>query len=82
MIYDFYDIGLMAPIYKPSGLVIYGTAIGDDGQLLTAEIRAPWKAMLPFKDEIQRALHDDIAGELREKVIAAIDKLREEFKKP
>ena len=42
------------------------------------DVDIPWEDLLPFKDEIQSGLHDDIAGALRERFIALIDKMRKE----
>lgn len=65
---------------SPGGLTL---CFGWDGtppipSVQYIDTHIPWKMLAPFKTEILRGLHDDIAGALRSRLIEIIDAARKE----
>lgn len=55
---------------RPIGLSVLATDDADPKSSVVVNIA--WKDLAPFRNEIQRGLHDDIAGALRERLVEVL----------
>lgn len=74
-IYDFDDLGIWRidrPNNRSKAIGLEVVAVNSANPLERVCVCIPWSSLVPFKDEIQRGLHDDIAGALRERLVEII----------